>query len=42
VRQPLNCAAAALCLAGILAACGDAGEKKESADEFVARANAEL
>ncbi|MEX0733268.1 MAG: M2 family metallopeptidase [Steroidobacteraceae bacterium] len=29
-------------MAGILAACGEVGEKKETADEFVARANQEL
>jgi len=29
-------------MAGILAACGKVGEKKETADEFVARANQEL
>lgn len=34
--------AVTLCVAGILAACGEVGEKKETTDEFVARANQEL
>ena len=35
-------AAAVLCLTAVLAACGEAGKPKETADEFAARANAEL
>ena len=34
--------AVTLCLTGILVACGGSGKKKETADEFVVRANEEL